>query len=90
MTSGALEALLEAGDAEGCIAFFAEATEVDRRAVAKTAGSHLNALIKNSPDELVVTEPGPNGLPVRVVAPWNRLQPAGFRAARIAVLATAT
>jgi hypothetical protein len=90
MTSEALKALLEAGDAEGCIAFFAEATEDDRRALAKTAGSHLSALTKNSPDELVVTEPRPDGLPVRVFGPWNRLQPAGFRAARIAVLATAT
>ena len=90
MTSNALEKLLDAGDAEGCIAFFAEATEAERRAVAKTAGSRWNALTKNSEDEVVVTVPGPDGLPVRVFAPWNLLQPAGFRAARIAVLATAS
>lgn len=89
MTSEALGALLDAGDAEGCIAFFAEATEGERRALAKTAGSRLNALTKNSSEELVVTVPGPHGLPVRVFVPWNRLQPAGFRASRIAVLATA-
>jgi hypothetical protein len=90
MTSETLNALLEAGDAEGCIAFFAEATEVERRAVAKSAGSRLKALTKDSPDELVVTVPDPDGLPVRVFGPWNLLQPPGFRAARIAVLATAT
>src|SRR6516164_9284813 len=90
MTSKVLQKLLDAGDAEGCIAFFAEATEAERRALAKTARTHWNALTKNSEVEVVVTVPGPDGLPVRLFGPWNLLQPAGFRAARIAVIATAS
>ncbi len=90
MTSEALVALLDAGDAEGCLAFFAQASEVERRAIAKTARSRLHALTENSSDVLVVTIPGPDGFLVRVFAPWNLLQPAGFRSARLAVLATAT
>jgi hypothetical protein len=90
MKSEHLDRLLEAGDAEGCIALFAEASEVERRAVAKRAAARLKGLSAESPDELVVTVPCPDGLPVRVFTPWNLLQPPGFRAARIAVLATAS
>lgn len=85
-----LQAILDAGDAEGCITLFANASEAERRAVAKTAGERLAALTADSTDGLTYVPRAGSDASAEAIARWLVLQPRRVRAAKVAVLATAT
>jgi hypothetical protein len=90
VTAEDLQALLDAGDAEGCIRLFANASEAERRAVAKTAADQLAALTADSPDGLTYAPRAASDLNAEAIARWRVLQPRRVRAGQVAVLATAT
>src|SRR5262249_60693899 len=90
MTSEALQAVLDARDAEGCIALFATATEPERRAVAKAAAARLRAATANVPGRLMNMLDYLSDKDLRIHFPAASSHRGGLRAAQVAVLATAT
>jgi hypothetical protein len=101
MTSEDLQKVLDAHDAEACIALFANANEAERRAVAKTAAARLKAVTSNSPrlslrrlSRLSEEERRRlSSLPeeeLRMLVSPVPMPHGGRRAAQVAVLATAT
>jgi hypothetical protein len=84
-----LKAVLAANDVEGCIAFFADATEDQRRAMAKTAVARLRALTSGMPSRVVQVVIRLPDEYLREVRAKAKSDDVGLRVARIAVLATA-
>lgn len=90
MTPADLQALLEANDAEGCIALFAGATEAERRKVASVAAARLRAVTAGVAARLIPFLPAmPDDLLKRAALAAAALRD-GLRPAQIAVLATAS
>ena len=85
-----LQALLEAHDAEGCIALFARATEAQRRALAKTAVARLRAATADVPAELTSMLSTTSDEQFAQFWPSVVQNRGALRSAQIAVLATAT
>ena len=89
MTSADLQALLDAQDAEGCIAALAPLDESGRRKLAKTALAALRAILpveRPTPAMMAAMDPA-------AFQAWFRREPpdpATFRTAQVAALATAS
>ncbi len=85
-----LQALLDAHDAEGCLAMFKTATEAERRALAKTAATRLRAVSLFQPFYLLAQASRQTEEQLAAQFPLAAKERGGLRAAQIAVLATAT
>ncbi len=90
MTPAELQALLEANDAEGCIALFAGATEAERRKVASVAAARLRAVTAGIAARHVALLPTLSEDLSKLIASDVVSLRAGLRPAQIAVLATAS
>ncbi len=90
MTVTDLQALLDAEDTEGCIAFFAKATETERRKLAKTAAARLKAVTAEVPARLIPIFAYSVDDQIQRLFPEAAAKWGGLRAAQVAVLATAT
>jgi Family of unknown function (DUF6493) len=90
MTSKDLEAVLDANDADGCIALFASSTEAERRALAKSAVARLKKVIAGVPREWTNHVFRNREHPAPKQHPEVTQHRRGLRAAQIAVLASAT
>jgi hypothetical protein len=90
MTPQDLQALLDAGDAEGCLSLFAKATEAERRTLAKTAAARLKLVTADVPGGLMSMLTWLSDEDMARLYPTAALHRGGLRAAQVAVLATAT
>lgn len=88
MTPEAVEAAIDAGDVDGCVALFADATEAQRAAVAKRAAARLRALTARPPRRL---PPELEGASLeKVLHRFAPPDPELVSAAQVAVLASAS
>jgi hypothetical protein len=83
MTKADLDALIDAGDVDACIAAFEGMSESERTKLGSAAVARLRALAKAIPAELADAHLHPS-------VPIDRARLASYRAARVAILATAT
>ena len=90
MTPDDLQALLDANDAEGCIALFAGATEAERRKVASVAAARLRAATGGIAARHIALLPTMSEDLLKLAAPGAVAHRGGLRSAQVAVLATAT